>query len=175
LEKVVIRNVRKNDINEIMNIENDSFVEGISESRDAFLNRINTFSDGFLVLEVDSEVLGYISSEIWEYFENIDEKMFNLNHDIKKVHNINGSELYISSIGVLKKHRKKGYGNLLFNELIERITKKYKISSMILTVSAKWNAAIKLYEKNGFKKIGILKEFFEDDECSDGILMRKYI
>ena len=67
-----------------------------------------------MILEVDSEISGYISSEIWEYSENIDEKMFDLDHDIKKVHNINGSELYISSIGVLEKHRKKGYGNLLF-------------------------------------------------------------
>uniref|UniRef100_A9AAC9 GCN5-related N-acetyltransferase n=1 Tax=Methanococcus maripaludis (strain C6 / ATCC BAA-1332) TaxID=444158 RepID=A9AAC9_METM6 len=175
MEKVVIRNARKNDITEIMNIEYDSFVEGISESKDAFLNRINTFSNGFLVLEVDSEVSGYISSEIWEYSENINEKMFDLNHDIKKVHNINGSELYISSIGILKEHRKKGYGNLLFNELIERVTKQYKISSMILTVSVKWHAAIRLYEKNGFKEISKIKEFFEDDDCSDGILMRKYI
>ncbi|MBA2861151.1 N-acetyltransferase [Methanococcus maripaludis] len=175
MEKVVIRNARKNDINEIMNIEYDSFDEGISESRNAFLNRILTFSDGFLVLEVNSKVSGYISSEIWEYLENIDEKMFDLDHDIKKVHNSNGSELYVSSIGVLKEHRKKGYGNLLFTELIKRITKKYKISSMILTVSEKWNDAIKLYEKNGFKEISRIKEFFEDDECSDGILMRKYI
>ncbi|MBA2859752.1 ribosomal-protein-alanine N-acetyltransferase [Methanococcus maripaludis] len=175
MEKMVIRNARKTDIDEIMNIEYDSFIEGISENRNVFLDRIATFQNGFLVLEVDSEILGYISSEIWEYSENIDEKMFDLNHDIKKVHKCNGSELYISSIGILKKHRKNGYGNLLFKELIEKISKNYKISSMILTVSVNWKPAIKLYEKNGFKEIGRIKEFFEDDDSSDGIVMRKYI
>ncbi|WP_459201045.1 GNAT family N-acetyltransferase [Methanococcus sp. CF] len=175
MEKIVIRNATKNDIDDIMNIEYDSFIEGISESRDVFLNRISTFQDGFLVLEVESKVSGYISSEIWEYFKDIDEKMFDLDHDIKNVHNINGSELYISSIGVLKEHRKKGYGSLLFNQLIEMISKKYKISSIILTVSVNWGPALKLYEKIGFKEAYRIKNFFEDEYCSDGIVMRKYI
>jgi len=175
LEKIVIRNAKKEDIDFIMDIEYDSFSENVSESREVILSRISVFPDGFLILEVDGIVSGYVSSEIWEYHEKINEDMFDLDHDIEKVHNIRGTELYISSIGVLKKYRGKGYGKLLFSKLIENIMKKYEISSMILTVSANWDAAVNLYKKSGFKEIAIIKEFFEDESNSDGILMRKYL
>lgn len=158
-----------------MDIEHDSFSKNVFESESVILNRLLVFPDGFLVLEYGNEIFGYISSELWEYSKKIDEKMFDLDHDITSLHKNSGNELYISSIGVLKKYRGKGYGKLLFLELIEQITKKYLLKSMILTVSVNWAAAINLYEKNGFKEVFRIKEFFEDENNSDGIVMRKYL
>lgn len=174
LENILIRNATINDIEDIMDIEHESFHETVYEDRSVFLDRISIFPDGFLVLEVNGNVCGYISSEIWNYSEEIHKDMFNLNHSISKLHTSTGSELYISSIGILKKYRKKGYGKLLFSELSGRIIEKYNISSMILIVSVQWTAAKKIYENNGFKEVAIIRKFFTDEINSDGIVMRKY-
>lgn len=173
-EEILIRNAAISDIDDIMDIEHESFHENVYEDRSVFLDRISTFPDGLLVLEVNGNVCGYISSEIWNYSEKIRKDMFDLNHSISKVHTSTGSELYISSIGILKKYRKKGYGKLLFSELSGRIIEKYNISSMILIVSVRWTAAKKVYENNGFKEESRIDGFFDDETNSDAIVMRKY-
>lgn len=173
MEEIKIRNAAIDDIEHIMEIEHESFCETVYEDRSVFLDRILTFPDGFLVLEADGQVCGYISSEIWDYLEEIKEDMFNLNHSISKLHVATGSELYISSIGLLKKHRGKGYGKLLFSELSRRTTEKYSISSIILIVSVQWTAAKNIYEKNAFEEAGRIHRFFNDETHSDAIVMRK--
>lgn len=175
LEKILIRNATINDVEDIMDIEHESFHETVYEDMPVFLDRILTFPDGFLVLEVNGNVCGYISSEIWNYSEETHKDMFDLNHSISKVHTSTGSELYISSIGILKKYRRKGYGKLLFSELARRINEKYNILSMILIVSVQWTAAKKIYLENGFEEKHILHRFFEDEIKSDAIVMRKYL
>jgi len=131
MEKRNIRNAGPGDIEQIMLIERSSFHEHIRESRSVFLERIAFFREGFLVLEIDDHVCGYISSEIWDYAENITATSLTLNHRISETHTTTGSELYISSIGILEDYRGKGYGNLLFTELSRRMIEKYAISSMI--------------------------------------------
>ncbi|MDP2215792.1 MAG: N-acetyltransferase [Methanolobus sp.] len=173
MEKISIRNAEPGDIEKIMHIEHESFQEHIRESRDVFLDRISAFREGFLVMEICEDICGYISSEIWDYAENITATSFTLNHRISETHTTTGSELYISSIGILEKYRGKGYGNLLFTELSCRMIEKYVISSMILLVSASWDAARKIYEKNGFEEMCRIPGFF--DKVNEGIVMRKHL
>ena len=173
--KISIRNAEKEDIEGIMSVEHESFHINIAESPDTFLGRIKAFCDGFLVMEIDGEIAGYISSELWDYSESINNDKFVLGHSIAETHRNNGKELYISSIGVLKKYRGKGYGNALFSELVNRICSKYETLSIILIVSEEWNAAKRIYENDGFREIQIIKCFFDDDEKSDAIVMRKQI
>jgi ribosomal-protein-alanine N-acetyltransferase len=173
MEKIAIRNAEPGDIEQIMHIEHESFREHIRESRSVFLERIAFFREGFLVLEIDDHVCGYISSEIWDYAENITATSFTLNHRISETHTTTGSELYISSIGILEEYRGKGYGNLLFTELSRHMIEKYAISSMILLVSANWDAARKIYEKNGFEEMYRIPGFF--DKGNEGIVMRKHL
>ncbi|MGB3907384.1 MAG: N-acetyltransferase [Methanomethylovorans sp.] len=175
MEDIKIRNAIISNIEQIMKIEHESFYETVCEDRSVFLDRILTFPDGFLVLEIDGQVSGYISSEIWNYLEEIQENFFDLNHSIGKLHVVTGTELYISSIGILKKHRGKGYGKLLFSELSRRIIEKYNILNMILIVSVQWTVAKKIYEKNGFEEVRRIDRFFDDGTNSDAIVMRKFI
>lgn len=170
---IYLRNAKRDDIERIMLIEHESFHENIAECREVFLDRIDIFPNGFLLLEIDDEISGYISSEIWENADSINTEKFSLNHTIADVHTTAGSQLYISSIGILKKHRGKGYGNLLFSELTSRISSKYEISEMILIVSENWDAARKMYEKNGFTEIQRISGFFEENGSYDAIVMRK--
>ncbi|WP_407355063.1 GNAT family N-acetyltransferase [Methanolobus sp. WCC5] len=173
--KISIRNALENDINEIMLIEQGSFHANIVESRDVFLDRIRIFPQGFLVLEIGNLVVGYICSELWEHSEDIPAGNFRLNHTITEVHRNDGTQLYISSLGILQEHRKKGYGKKLFSELEKRAIAECRISSMVLVVSVRWGAAIRIYEKHGFREIQRIKYFFDDSARSDAIVMRKQL
>lgn len=173
-----LRVATEKDIKDIMKIETSSFSLEICENEDTFLERINTFSDGFYLMEYNNSVIGYIGTEIWEYKEETDNKYFTLGHSIKETHNPNGNELYISSMGILPDFRGKGLGKVLFQDSINYIINKNKnIKSEILIVSEKWDNARKIYKKNGFCEILNVKDFFvyNNDYKENGIVMRKYL
>ena len=66
------------------------------------------------------------------------------------------------SIGVLPQYRKKGYASLLINHLKNYIKKKYKKSiKLSLFVLTNNEAAIKLYEKNKFRKIFCNENYYD--------------
>lgn len=172
-----IRHANLEDLNYILNIESDAFIDGIRENSNVIEERIKTFQNGFfLVCSKDSYPIGYISSEIWKYKEIINTEDFILGHSISEVHNDKGDELYISSMGILKSARGKKLGSSLFNYLIEYIRNNYpNIKSAILIVCDEWNNAKKIYSNAGFKEVSIIKNFFisEDNNFADGIIMRK--
>lgn len=158
-----------------MLIEQGSFHANIVESRDVFIDRIRIFPDGFLILEIGNVIAGYICSELWEHSEDIPAGNFRLNHTITDVHSNEGTQLYISSLGILQEHRQKGYGKKLFLELEKKLIAEYNISSTLLVVSVKWDAARNIYEKHGFQEIQRIKGFFYEDDRSDAIVMRKQL
>lgn len=175
--KYKLRRARNQDISDIMKIEKSCFEKDICESKETFLERINTFPEGFYVMTLNNRVIGYLSTEIWTYFENINNNNFTLGHSIEDLHNINDSELYISSMGLLPAFQGKGLGKLLFENTINYITNNYRnISSIILVVSENWTSAIQIYNNNGFQKLGIINNFFiYSDKKENAIIMRKYL
>lgn len=75
-------------------------------------------------------------------------------------------QLEITNIVVRKIYRKQGIGNELLDSLIN-IAKENNKDEIILEVNTKNLAAIKLYEKNGFKNIGIRKKYYNNiDDAS---------
>lgn len=172
-----IRTAHEVDINHIMNIERACFSLDICENQSVFLERIRIFKDGFYVLEFKGSIIGYISTEIWDYEEEVKEKQFRLGHSIKSVHNEKGNELYISSMGILPEFRGSGLGKTLFQEATDSILKKNKnLKSIILIVSDKWYKARDIYKKNDFDEILTIRGFFEySNYKEDGIVMRKAV
>ena len=74
----------------------------------------------------------------------------------------------IIDIFVKKDYRNKKIAQSLINEIVSD----YNLENMTLEVSDKNIPAINLYEKLGFKKVAIRKDYYKD---SDGILMLKEI
>lgn len=70
-------------------------------------------------------------------------------------------QLEITNIVVKKIFRGKGIGNKLLIELI-KIAKNRNKKEIILEVNDQNLVAIKLYEKNGFKNIGIRKKYYNN-------------
>jgi len=180
LGKVKFRIANEDDIEDIMKIEKSSFSLEICEKRDVFLERMQVFPQGFFIMEYDRKVIGYLTSEIWEYKSCIDEKYFMLDHSIKEVHNINGTELYISSMGILPDFRGKELGKLMFQNFSDYIlTINKNLKTKILIVCESWKNARKIYISNDFKEILVLKDFFKSNKqkpySESGIVMRKYL
>ena len=176
---VNIREAIPEDIGAIMKIEAEAFHTTIMESQETFEARINEFPGGCLMLVTAEDLpIGYITSEIWKYKQAVDKEDFTLGHSIKAIHDPDGEEFYISSMGVLKSSRGNRFGGVLINALTEKLLKEYpRINSSILLVSEKWASAYRIYRKNGFEDISVIKNFFTHDNghSSSGIVMRKRI
>ena len=65
------------------------------------------------------------------------------------------NEVEIIKIGIMKPHQGKNYGTYLITKM-----KKLSIRKIFLEVSSLNKIAIKFYEKNGFKIIGVRKNYY---------------
>ena len=72
-------------------------------------------------------------------------------------------QMEITNIVVKKDYRKNGIGNILLNRLIS-LAKENKKTEIILEVNENNISAIKLYEKNGFKKCGLRKRYYNNTD-----------
>ena len=67
------------------------------------------------------------------------------------------NEIEIIQIGIMKSCQRKKYGSLIIN----KIKKLKDIRKIFLEVSVENTQAINFYLKNGFKKIGIRKDYYK--------------
>lgn len=173
----ILRKATKSDIDAIMNIEKEAFVEEIQENKDIFLERIEIFPDGFFILEEDNKEIGYFSSELWNSVPQNGNSCFSLNHSALENHKKEGTVLYISSIAILNEYKGNGLGYRFFSESVEKIIKSFpQIKEIVLLVNEIWIAALHIYKKCGFIEYGRVQNFFSSGGIkSDGILMRKSV
>lgn len=195
-----LRNANLKDLDEIVNVEVQSFSQNIQEEKSVFKQRILTFNDGFLVFEADKsdlsksnaekfnaenfaetnqkKIIGYFCTELWEKIPKTSQD-FTLGHDIQKVHSENGKILYISSFALLPDFRGNGNGKKLFTQSLNFFKSKLNFEKILLLVNENWIAAKKIYLSCGFKEIFACKNIFLNDEknvktglfTSDGIVM----
>ena len=76
----------------------------------------------------------------------------------------------IMNIVVKKSARKQGIGQQLLGQLLE-LSKAKGLTIINLEVNVKNEAAIRLYEKNGFKEIGRRKNYY--NQTDDAVLLQK--
>lgn len=77
----------------------------------------------------------------------------------------------ITNIVTKKRGRKKGIGNLLLDKII-KIGEKTKRNNISLEVNEKNKIAINLYNKFGFKQVGLRKKYYNGKD--NAIIMTKY-
>ena len=68
-------------------------------------------------------------------------------------------EAYVDNIAVDENYRKRGFATAIINKMIEYCLEK-KASLITLEVRESNSAAIALYEKMGFEKVGVRKNFY---------------
>jgi ribosomal-protein-alanine N-acetyltransferase len=141
--EVKIRKFQLSDMKELLEIEKFSFPKS-PYSEDTFLRWYEIAKDTFLVAEVEKKIVGYI---------------------IGFCKNEVG---IVVSIAVHPNFRRKGIGTKLWGELL-KLFKNNNVKIARLEVRKSNSIAQNFYKKIGFKKIGTIKNYYENGE--DAIVM----
>ena len=144
---LVIEKMTVAHIEDIAKLEKDCFSSPWSE--DGLKSELENKFARFFVAFSGDRVAGYIGS-----------------------HNVLG-EVYITNVAVFPDFRRKGVGKALVEFLVDQM-KLEKAEFVTLEVRKSNSNAISLYEKCGFEKVGVRKDFYEKPR-EDGVLMTNYI
>lgn len=120
---------------------------------DDFWN-VNTFktellnpNSKYIVAKVNNKIVGFAG--IWKAVDDV----------------------HITNIVTAKKLRRQNIGSILLSNLIEMAKSEIGITSITLEVNSTNIPAQKLYEKFGFKKVGIRKKYYNNTD--DAIIYTK--
>ena len=137
MKELVISKMTLSDLNEIANILTTEFDDFWNESiLESELK--NSFSK-YIVARIGTEIVGFAG-----VIDTVD-------------------QLEITNIVVKKCFRKNGIGHILLAELI-KLAKESNKAEITLEVNNTNVAAIKLYEKNGFKNVGFRKKYYNNTD-----------
>lgn len=141
---VIIRAMQERDVQTAAELEEEIFSQ--PWSRQGFLESLRLEHTVFLVAEEEGALSGYAGM----YFA-VDEGE-------------------IVNVAVAPGRRGRGIGTMLMREM-KRAAKERKLTTIVLEVRVSNVPAIRLYEKNGFERCGIRKDFYEFPR-EDAYIMR---
>lgn len=136
----------KNDIPDIANIENRSFSTPWSEK--SILESMNA-KTVFYTAHSGGKSVGYIG--------------------LSKI----SGEGYVTNIAVLPEYRRRGIGQKLIEYMINDCKEQLEFISLEVRVSN--NAAVSLYKKFGFERVGLRKNFYTKPTEDAVIMTKKFI
>ena len=113
-------------------------------SRDDLKKQIDSVTSHFLVADVNGRAVGYMGLQIFS------------------------GEGYVTNVAVLPEYRGQGIAQTLINEQM-----KNKMDFITLEVRESNIPAIRLYEKTGFKNVGIRPNFYSNP-TENAIIMTRY-
>lgn len=136
----------RNDLERIDELEQELFTSAWPKEEYIYEMEQNPFSNVYVV-EEDGEIIGYF--DYWILYE----------------------QAQIATIGTNKAYQKKGYGQMMLDYIIEDVNQN-GCEVITLEVRVSNEKAIRLYEKNGFIKVNIRKNYYSDNH-EDAYLMVK--
>ena len=142
--KVLVRNVRDQDIDAVAEIDAEAFsAYGTAEKPETFQLRLKAFPDGFIILIAENEIAAFGCSEKW-----LTEREPGLDENPAITHHIDGKILCITSMAVKTNFRGRGYGLLMLDKMIE-IARQESCGQIIVETTH----AQGLFKKRGFKTL----------------------
>jgi len=143
--KIKIVPMEKTDIDDVLSIESAAYGEH-HWSKDSFLSELsNDLAFYFSAFNENNELIGYAGC--WQILE----------------------EAHITNVAVSSEYRRKYIGETLLVTLIDKCYEN-KIKYITLEVRVSNEPAIKLYEKYGFKSLGIRKGYYQNNN-EDALIM----
>ena len=133
-QDITVRQMEEKDIDSLVIIEEECF--SLPWSKKAFQESYVKDYAYFFVAEIDKEIVGYVG--------------------LYKM----GNDGDITNIGIFSLHRRKGIGYKLMSSVLD-FAKRENMEHITLEVRESNIPAIALYEKLGFVKVGIRKDFYE--------------
>ena len=110
-----------------------------------FKNELLNFNSKYIKAKLNNKIVGFAG--IWKAVDDV----------------------HITNIVTANKFRRQNIGSLLLSYLIELVKHEYDISSITLEVNVNNIPAQRLYEKYGFKTVGIRKKYYNNTD--DAIIM----
>lgn len=133
-EQCVIRKMQESDLDEVIEIEQVSF--SMPWTKEAMADSLKNENNVYLVAEYAGKIAGYCG--MWGI----------------------AGEGQINNVAVKQSYRGKGIASQMMQAFIEAGCKK-NLMEFTLEVRESNTAAIRLYEKIGFQKEGIRKDFYD--------------
>ena len=141
-----IRIVKKQDLDRCFEIESVSYAGDEAATKDKILKRINTYPEGFIVLEIDGQIAGFINSGATHKVELSNEEFKELiGHDPE------GKHIVILSVVVHPAFQGKGMASKLMNNFIDRMRALGKSNIYLICQTE----LIDMYAKFGFVNLGV--------------------
>ena len=143
--KIKIQRMQKSDVDNVINIEERAYGEH-HWSKESFLNELsNDLARYYAAFDLDGNLVGYAGC--WQILE----------------------EVHITNIAVSPDFRRQKIGERLLRQIIDDCYKN-KAKYITLEVRVSNNPAIKMYEKYGFKSLGVRKGYYQNNN-EDAIIM----
>ena len=141
-----IRIVNEHDLDRCFEIESVSYSGDEAATRDKILKRINTYPEGFIILEIDTEIIGFINSGATRKVELSDEEFKELiGHDPE------GKHIVIMSVVIHPDYQRRGMASKLMHSFIDKMRSLDKSDIYLICQSE----LIDMYAGYGFVNLGI--------------------
>lgn len=146
MPEVNIRIVNEQDLDRCFEIESVSYSGDEAATKDKILKRIKTYPEGFIVLENDTEIVGFINSGATQKVELSDEEFKELiGHDPE------GKHIIILSVVIHPDYQGKGMASKLMNSFISNMKALGKSDIFLICQTE----LIDMYARYGFVNLGI--------------------
>lgn len=115
-ERVTVRQARPEDLDDILGVEGAAWPEGIRASREQFVERLETYPEGFLIADLYGKPAGVLTSQRIDY--RLGDKPAGWEEttaggSIRATHRQGGNSLYVVSVGVAAESQGRGIGSRL--------------------------------------------------------------
>ncbi len=139
------REVTINDLDRCFEIESVSYAGDEAASKEKISHRIHTYPQGFVVLENEHEIIGFINSGATDEVHMSDD-------DFKDLigHDPNGSCVVIMSVVVHPTYQGQGFASMLMNDFINKMKQMNKSEIYLMCQTE----LVVMYEKFGFMLLG---------------------
>ncbi|MBS3815032.1 MAG: ribosomal protein S18-alanine N-acetyltransferase [Hadesarchaea archaeon] len=144
-EIIQVRDFKPSDMRKVMEIEHEAFKDPYPRSLLEHIRELHP--DGFMVAEINGEIVGYIIGVMrW------------------------GGEGHILAVAVAPLYRRKGVGTSLMVNMMERLRRE-GANSIRIEARASNEGAQEFYRKLNFKERKLVPSYYSDGEAA--VLMRK--
>jgi len=141
----MIRQVKIQDLDQCYAIESTAYAGDEAASKEKIATRINTYPQGFIVMEHEGQVVGFINAGACHEVELSDEEFKELiGHDPK------GKHIVIMSVAVHPQFQRKGFASKLMQAFIAHMKQLEKADIYLICQTE----LIEMYASFGFKYLG---------------------